>query len=326
MHIRLIKTNFTLTLTSNKGYAFIPIGLIAIFVAMSRIPYYKLSKKQRFDIVGLITVIACSTSLLVAFSEGSTWGWGSWKTLTLIIGGIILLAVFILWELHVKQPLLHLKVFLIRRFTYSIVLQAIISISLYSGTFLIPIFLQTVLHVSPMQAGLVMLPGSLMMVIFAPISARLYSIIGPVWLCLIDVILMFVATLMLSGLTVTTTHLFITFWMAFRYVGIAFANMTVTNSGMSAVPPEESGHASSINNWIKQGMGSFAIGIFSSILASRTSFHLQGVGKVTEVVREKAFTWGVDDVFVVATIIVAVAIPLSFLLKKKKNRSVVPAA
>ncbi|OZB98206.1 DHA2 family efflux MFS transporter permease subunit [Paenibacillus sp. XY044] len=304
----------------------LPIGVTAILVAVRRIPYYKLSKKQSFDVVGFITVIGSSTSLLVAFSEGSTWGWGSLKTVALLIAGAAMLAFFIGWELKVKEPLLHLRVFRIRRFTYSIVLQAIISISLYSGTFLVPIFLQTVLEVSPMQAGLVMLPGSLMMVICAPISGRLYARIGPVWLCMVGVILMFIATLMLSSLTVSTTRFYIAFWMAFRYVGIAFANLTVTNSGMSAVPREETGHASSINNWIKQGMGSFAIGIFSSILASRTAVHLQAAGKVTEMVKEKAFTWGVDDVFVVATVIVAVAIPMSFLLRRKKPVPAAPAA
>lgn len=298
----------------------IPIGLIAMVVAFRYIPYYKLSKKQHFDGVGFVTVIASSGALLVAFSEGNTWGWLSAKTLSLLIGGALVLTFFILWELKVKEPLLHLRILRIRKFSYSLVLNAIISISLYSGTFLIPIFLQNIQHTTAMQAGLIMLPGSLMMVLFAPIVGRLYSKVGPVKLILIGVTLMVISTWSLSGLTVTTSHLFITVWMAIRYIGITFANMPVTNAGMSSVPAQESGHASSINNWIKQGMGSFAIGIFSSLLASRTVVHLAGVINPKEAEQQFAFTWSVDDVFVIATIIVALAIPVTFLLKDKKSK------
>jgi len=304
----------------------IPIGLIAIVVAIRYIPYYKLSSKQHFDSVGFVSVIISSGALLVALSQGSMWGWQSAKTLSLLIGGAVLLIFFILWELRVKEPLLHLRILRIRKFSYSLVLNGIISISLYSGTFLIPIYLQNVQHTTAMQAGLIMLPGSLMMVICAPIAGRLYSRIGPVKLSLFGVLLMVVSTWSLTGLTVTTSHMFITVWMAVRYIGITFANMPITNAGMGAVPANESGHASSINNWIKQGMGAFAIGIFSSLLASRTAFHLQGVVNPTEATQQFAFTWSVGDVFMIATIIIALAIPFTFMLKDRRLRPVKMAA
>ena len=125
----------------------------------------------------------------------------------------------------------------------------------------------------------------------------------------------------MSSLLYDTSHLYIIFWMTIRYIGISFSTMPITNSGMSIIPKALSGHASSINNWLRQVSSSLAIGVFSSLLVIRTEYHtkmLDNSGSTFNLLHEKAFTMGINDIYFISTIIVLIGLPLSFMLKKSK--------
>lgn len=303
----------------------IPFGIAAIAVSMKLVPYYKISSNKTFDAVGFLTVVVCSTSLLVAFSEAHAWGWSSWKIVSLLAVGLISLIVFIRRELTVPQPLLNLRVFLYGKYTYSLVLAVIITISLYSGTYLTPVFLQNIQHASALDTGLILLPASLAMAIFMPITGKLYSRVGPVWLIAAGVLLMGIGTLAMGHLSVDTPHLYIVLWMMVRNIGISLSTMPATNAGMQVIPRELTGHASSVNNWIRQGFGSFSIGIFTSLLSARVAVHTTELGKSAAAGTDKvllqaeAFTSSVNDVYLVATIIVLIGLPLALTLREPRG-------
>ncbi|NHN30546.1 MDR family MFS transporter [Paenibacillus agricola] len=303
----------------------LPIGLTAIAVAFKCLPYQRASQSKTFDLSGFITVLISSTFIILAFSEGNGWGWTSWKTLSLLCIGAATLVYFIRHELSLKEPLLNLSVFQSRRFTYSLIINCVITASLYSGTFLIPVFLQDVQQSTALNTALVLLPGSLVMALFSPIVGRLYSKIGPFGLILSGIILLTISTWELSHITLQATHMYVAVWMTIRYVGIALAFMPVMNAGMSAIPKEKSGHASSVTNWVRQATGALSIGIFSSMLAARSLTHQQelseGAAASTSLLREQGMTLGVQDVFMAATIICILAIPLTFLLKEKRRKA-----
>ncbi len=120
----------------------IPVGLIAIILVAKYIPYYRLNVPKNFDLLGFIMVIIGSASLLLAFGQGHSWGWGSSKVVSLFIFGSISLILFILRELSTKTPLLNIRVFRNGRYTLSLIITNILTISLYAGTLLAPVFLQ----------------------------------------------------------------------------------------------------------------------------------------------------------------------------------------
>ncbi|MGH0431967.1 MDR family MFS transporter [Bacillus hominis] len=303
----------------------IPIGLIAIAIAFKCLPFQRPSQSKTFDLPGFITVLISSFCIILAFSEGNGWGWTSWKTLSFLIIGAATLVYFIRRELSLKEPLLNLSVFQTKRFTYSLIINCIITVSLYSGTFLIPIFLQDIQQSTPLDTALVLLPGSLVMALFSPIVGKLYTKTGPFWLILSGIVLLIVSTWELSHITLQATHMYVASWMTIRYVGIALAFMPVMNAGMSAIPKENSGHASSVTNWVRQATGALSIGIFSSLLAARSLTHqkeLSGGASVSaQFVRAQGMTLGVQDVFMAATIICVLAIPLTFLLKEGRKKA-----
>lgn len=297
----------------------VPIGIIAMILAMLLIPYYRLQTPKSFDFIGFITVILSSSMLIVAFSQGHQWGWTSWEIISLLVVGIIILGLFIWWELKHSSPLLNIRVFQNTRFTISIIISSILTISLYSGTYLIPLFLQNVQHASALDTGLILLPSSIEMVIAMIVAGKLYHRIGAFSLIVTGIILLIIGTLGLSFLQVDTSTGYIIFWMAIRNIGVAFSTMPASNTGMEEVPLNFSGHASSINNWTRQSFGSLAIGIFTSILAARMIVHTEKLSGSAISIQQQAFTLSIHDVFIIATVIAILGLPFSFYLKAKKT-------
>ncbi|KAB7709120.1 DHA2 family efflux MFS transporter permease subunit [Bacillus aerolatus] len=297
----------------------VPIGLAAIWAVIKFIPAGEMKKDLPFDFLGFVSVIIASASLLIVFSEGYGWGWTSMKTIGLFFLGSVTFVYFIQRELKVKEPLLNFRVLNYSRYTYSLILNSVLSVSLYSGAFLTPVFIQSVQGASALETGLIMLPGSLLMALMTPVVGKVYNAVGPVRLIFTGLLIMGIGTFMMGRLTVDISHGYVAFWMAIRYLGIALCNMPITNAGMTAVPPQDAGYASAINNWIRQGMASFSIGIFAAILAARTAFHeleIKGTG-----IEAKAAAMSINDVYIVSLFPIILALPLTLLLIKEKKRA-----
>ncbi len=303
----------------------IPIGLIAIVCVAMYIPYYRLSVPKSFDALGFILVIVSSSSLLLALGQGHKWGWDTWKVIGLLVFGVVTLLLFIWRELTAKHPLLNLKVFKNGRYTLNTVIANILTISLYSGTLLTPVFLQRVQSVSAMDTGLILLPASLAMALIMPIVGKLYSSVGPRILMIVGIALLTVGTLMLSWLSIDISHTYVIVWMTVRNLGIAMVMMPSSNAGMELVPRELSGHASAIMNWTRNVFGSFAIAVFTTMLASRGTTHGTNLAMSGETdqgfIANMAFTMSVNDVYLLATFIAAIALPLALFNRKVKPLS-----
>lgn len=298
----------------------VPVGVIAVFLVVKLIPFYRLSVPKKFDLLGLVTVVTSSLALLVGFSQGHSWGWTSGRVLGLFIAGFLILAVFIWRELKADAPLLNIRVMKNARYTLSLAISSIVTISLYSGTFLTPIFLQNIQHVTPLDTGLILLPASLIMALCMPIVGKLYGIVGPRVLIFTGIALIAIGTLTLSWLSTDVSRSYILFWMIVRNVGIACAMMPSSNAAMEQIPRTLTGHATSINNWVRNVFGSFAIALFTSVLSSKTVTHSKelAVGGMTDKAQigSHAFTMSVNDVYLLATFIVLAALPLSLFIRK----------
>jgi EmrB/QacA subfamily drug resistance transporter len=304
----------------------IPIGLVAILFVYLFIPYYRLNVPKSFDGLGFILVVLCSSSLLLALGQGHNWGWDSWKVISLFVFGIVTLVLFIWRELTAETPLLNLRVFQNGRFTLNAIITSILTISLYSGTLLTPLFLQRIQHVSALDTGLILLPASLAMALAMPLVGKLYSIVGPRWLLSVGILLLIIGSLPLSWLSIDVSHSYVIWWMVVRNLGIAFVMMPASNAGMEEIPPAMSGHASSISNWTRNVFGSFAIAIFTTLLASRSIVHSEDMinaGDTDKIhIGMMSFTMSVNDVYLIATFVAIAALPLTLFVRKIKRPAI----
>lgn len=304
----------------------IPIGIIAALFIIKAVPYYKLNPPESFDLFGFSTCVAASVLLLTAFSEVSKWGWTSFKTLTFLAAGVIILAVFIYRELTARTPVLNLGIFKNKGFTISVIIRGIITMGLYAGSLLTPLFLQNAQHASALDAGLVLLPSSLAMALCTIVVGKLYDRMEPRFLVAAGVVLMVIGSFFLARLSLETSHTYLAVWMTFRNVGIALSLGPVTMIGMGVLDKKVSGSGSSINNWAAQSIGCLSIGIFTSLLtylSGRHAVDLVNTGAAVKMSKElmenNAFVMGVNDVNFISAIIMLIALPLCFILNKNEK-------
>ncbi|WNG25569.1 DHA2 family efflux MFS transporter permease subunit [Cystobacter fuscus] len=299
----------------------VPLGLVAVGLAMRTIPFYRLQAPKAFDLPGLLTVITGTLSLLIALSQGRGWGWMSAKTVSLFVLGTVSLIVFVIRELKTSAPLLDLRVLANGRYLVTLLISSIITISLYSGAFLVPVFLQKIQGVTPLQTGLILLPASLAMALLMPFVGRMYGPLGPSTLMTTGVLLIAGGTYALSRLTPEVSQSYMLVWMVVRNVGISLSMMPASNAGMEQIPRELSGHASSISNWLRNVFGAFSIAIFTSLLSTFTAREAEVL--VSQGVTERrhielfSFVEGINDVYLVATLVALVAVPLSLGIRKR---------
>lgn len=175
-----------------------------------------------------------------------------------------------------------------------------------------------------MDAGLILLPSSLAMALAMPFVGKLYSKVGPRVLVIIGLSMVALGSLPLSWLGVDTPHSYLMWCMVVRNLGIGLTMMPVSNYGMEQIPPELSGHASSINNWTRSAFGSFAIAVFTSLMSSRSIEHGKALAasglQDRAQLKLSAMTMGIDDVYLIATVIAAAAIPLAFFIRRNRSK------
>ncbi len=134
---------------------------------------------------------------------------------------------------------------------------------------------------------------------------------------------MAVGSYLLSNLTLDSSHTYVVLCMMLRNIGIAFATSPVTNIGMSSLDRKLVGNGSSVNNWVTQSIGCLSIGIFTSLLTFQAKQHAVDLVKTgdalklsKELISDKSFVMGINDVYFISMVIVLIAVPICFLLKK----------
>ena len=123
-------------------YINVPIGILGAVAAALVLPRFPTVAGRRFDVLGFVTIAGGLFALLLALSEGASWGWtptGSWSCSPV---SVLSLALFVVIELEVAEPLLDIRVFRYWPFTNSLLLIAVLMVGLFGVLFYIPLFLQ----------------------------------------------------------------------------------------------------------------------------------------------------------------------------------------
>ncbi|MGI6474860.1 MAG: MFS transporter [Thermoactinomyces vulgaris] len=111
-----------------------------------------------------------------------------------LVLGVFFLYVFVLLQVRSKKPLLDFSVFKFDMFTLSSVINAIITIAMFAGMFLIPIYLQNLRGFTAFESGLLLLPGAIIMGLMSPVSGVLFDKVGPRPLAVVGLLVTTVTT------------------------------------------------------------------------------------------------------------------------------------
>jgi EmrB/QacA subfamily drug resistance transporter len=246
----------------------VPIGILLIPLALRRLDESH-GPAAKLDLPGVGLASAGLTGIVWALVRGNGQGWGSAEIVASLIAGAIVLALFILWELRVEEPMLPMRFFKNRVFTLANVASLFMFFGMFGSIFLLSQFFQIIQGYSPLGSGVRILPWTIMPLFVAPVAGALSDRIGGHRLMGVGLTLQAAGLGTIAAISTSTTP----YWQlvapfAISGIGMAMFWAPVANDVLSAVEPEEQGQASGANNAIRELGGVFGVAVLASVFSS----------------------------------------------------------
>jgi DHA2 family multidrug resistance protein len=258
-------------------YINVPIGIIAIILSILFIRTARPEGNTRFDPLGFISAAAGLAAVLYGLSSASTDGWGSATVLGFLAAGLLFIAIFIANELILAnrggQPLLDLRLFANGPFRAGMIANVFVIFSLFSALFLFPIYLQNLRHLSPFQAGLVLLPQALASMVTTIIGGRLVDRIGVRAVMIPGLLILAFATWQLSQLTLYSPYSWIQTMLILRGMALGLTIQPLTVASLSEIGPRQLGQASAISTVNRAVASSLGIAILATLVQTQSQLH-----------------------------------------------------
>jgi len=229
---------------------------------------------REVDYLGVATLTAGLTALVLALVEGNSWGWGSAGIVALLVGAVLALGAFVLTELRVKVPMVEFRFFADRNFVGAVTVALIITFAMMGVFFFLALYMQDILRYSPLEAGVRFLPSTLMIVGVAPVAGRLADRFGPRWLMVGGLLILTASLYSFSGIAVDSSYLDLLPGFMLLGIGIALTMSPMTSAAMNAVAVEKAGIASGVLSMFRMVGGSLGVAITGAIFqgAAGSSF------------------------------------------------------
>ncbi|PLS05433.1 DHA2 family efflux MFS transporter permease subunit [Neobacillus cucumis] len=332
----------------------IPIGILDLIFSFLWMKDVTKTTNPKFDFPGLLFSTLGFGFLLYGFSEAGSDGWDSSTVVVSLTVGAIFILAFIWRELTTDKPMLDLRVFKYDIFALTTIISMIVNMAMFGAMILLPIYLQNIRGFTALESGLLMLPGAIIMGIMSPISGALFDKIGARWLGVIGLTITVITTWQFTKLSMTTSYTHLLLLYVFRMFGMSFIMMTIMTEGLNQLPRHLGAHGTAASNTARQIAGSIGTAFLVTVMTTRSGVHygeytntitsgnsfiagqfsqltqmLSGLTHMPTAAGKQLTTYviygqvmkqttidGINDAFIVATIIAFIALVLVFFVKR----------
>jgi len=246
----------------------VPIVAIALVGGFLLVPDSRDPAAPRVDVPGAALSIVGFATLLWGLIEGPTKGWTSTPIVGAFVVGLSLLGLFLWWERTTPTPMLDLNFFRNRRFSAASAAITLTFMALMGTIFGLTQYLQSVLGFSPLKAGALLIPMSAVMMVLAPMSARIVERVGTKLVVGSGLLIVSVALLSQTQLTASTPTVLVVLSTLLLAVGMANVMAPATESIMGSLPRAKAGVGSAVNDTTRQVGGAVGVALIGSLLAS----------------------------------------------------------
>jgi EmrB/QacA subfamily drug resistance transporter len=224
---------------------------------------------RRFDAAGAVTVTASLALLVYAISKAPDVGWGTFRTIGLLVVSAVLFAAFLLIEMRSTAPLMPFEIFRIRSVTGANVVGFLFGAAIFANFFVLTLYVQQILGWSALQTGVAFLATAGTVVIWAGVAQALATRYSPMPVIVVGMLILAASLLWYTQIPVDG-H----FWpdllpayLTFA-VGLAFGFVPVTIAALAQIAPQEAGLASGLINTSQQIGGAIGVAVASTIFTS----------------------------------------------------------
>ncbi|WP_339229011.1 DHA2 family efflux MFS transporter permease subunit [Aeribacillus sp. FSL K6-2833] len=338
-------------------YAMALIGLIDIFFAFIWFRLEKELTRPTFDIQGIVYSSIGFGGILYGFSEAGSKGWSSAAVIISLMVGVVFLIFFAVRQLNVEKPLLELRVFKYNLFTFTLIINSIVTMALFGGMLLLPIYLQNIRGFTPIESGLLLLPGAMIMGLMGPIAGKIFDRYGVRGLAIVGLAITTYGTYEFTQLTADTPYTTLLGIYMLRSFGMSLIMMPIMTAGMNQLPLKMISHGTAMSNTIRQVAGSIGTALLVTVMTQQSTNHLSDYTKLVSKTDpmlmnqlqalgssmaqsagltahagqtigaqallgqalQQSTIEGINDAFYIATVLAFIALVLSFFLKTPKK-------
>jgi EmrB/QacA subfamily drug resistance transporter len=293
----------------------IPIGAACIAAGLRALHETRDEGRGGLDLPGLATLTAGLFALVLGLLRGNDWGWSSGRELVLIIVAVALLASFTAFEWRKPEPMFEVRLFRKPTFTGAQTIAFILAAGMFSQFLYLALYLQNVLHLSPVATGVRFLPLSITSFFAAPLAGRLMSRVPVRFLFGFGLALVGVSLLLMHGVTPTSSWTTLLAGFIVGGLGVGLVNAPLAATAVSVVEPRRAGMASGINNTFRQVGIATGIAGLGAILQSKAGSQLAASGRGDP----HLFTNGLNQILLVAAIALFVGAVLAVALVRAQD-------
>jgi EmrB/QacA subfamily drug resistance transporter len=268
-------------LTEGLGWEWIffvnvPIGAAAIVLTMTKLANLKAPDPSPIDWAGLATFSLGLFGLIFGLIRGNADGWTSPQILGSLIAAGVLLVAFVLIQFRSRNAMLDLTLFRKPAFAGVSIVAFALSASMFALFLYITLYVQDVLGHSPLGAGVIFLPLTVLSFFVAPVAGKLSSRIPIRVLLGVGLAMVGVALLLMHGVELGDSWTTLIAGFLFAGAGIGMVNPGIAQTAIGVVPPQKAGMGSGINNTFRQ------VGIATGVAALGAIFQTQVTSKLSE--------------------------------------------
>jgi EmrB/QacA subfamily drug resistance transporter len=258
-------------------YLNLPVGLIALFMVIAKMPKLSHAAKGTIDYLGAALIVAACVPLLLALTfGGQKYSWDSAVVLGLFAMFIVCTVLFVMVERRVKDPIIHMELFANKVFTWANLAGFFSSMSFLSVVAFLPLFMQLGQGVQATTSGLSTLPLMIGLILAATVAGRLVTKTGrykPFMLTGMTVLL--IGTFLLSQMSHHTTRFDLGWRMAILGLGLGPLQSLYGVAIQNAVPLNRIGVVTSANQFFRQIGSTVGVAIFGTLLTQSLNAKLQ---------------------------------------------------
>jgi EmrB/QacA subfamily drug resistance transporter len=269
-------------ITDNWGWRWVfyvnmPVGAIAILTAGFAMPKLVNRTQHIIDYLGVVTLIAGTVPLLLAFSwAGTQYAWGSWQIIGLFIFSAVMLVIFFLVEMRTAEPIITPQLFKNSIFLISVMAMFLVSAGVFVAILYLPLFAQGVLGESATNSGVVLTPMMVGFIFSSIVGGQLLSRTGRYKiLAIIGFAVAAIGMFLLSRMTVTTNQGEIIRNMIITGLGAGVLLSLFTIVVQNAFPYRQLGEVTASLNFFRSIGATIGVAVMGTIMTNAFQSDLQ---------------------------------------------------
>ncbi|HBC4765000.1 TPA: DHA2 family efflux MFS transporter permease subunit [Staphylococcus aureus] len=285
------------------------IGMIDFVFGYLSLPNITELSKPNLDKLSIILSTVSFGGLLFGFSTAGNLGWSHPMVYITIIVAIVILTIFIFRQLKLESPLLEFRVFKYNDFSVAMILIVLMFMLFIGNLTILPIYMQTMMKWSPLESGLILLPGGLIMGLLSPVTGKLFDKIGGRILSIMGMLTIMIGALLMAQFSQNTTQLYVIISFSVTMLGNAMIMTPMTTQALNALPHQYIAHGTAMNNTIRQVSAAIGTGILVTLMT--------GLGKTSSLSGSQGLIHGLDITFYVVALIAFIGTIIAFFIRKQ---------